>query len=78
MNRLRIEYHGRNAWATIRTPAGTYVCTVNRNDGSGSNPTKRQIADWRRRVRAVRDPLERGESNASGPESRHGAPNGAA
>ena len=61
MTRLRIHYHEQNAWATIRTRAGAYVCTVNRH-GTGPSPSKREIAEWRRRVRAVRDALERGQA----------------
>ena len=62
MTRLRIDYHERNAWATISTKSGAYVCTVNRH-GIDPSPSKREIAEWRRRVRAVRDALERGQAS---------------
>lgn len=56
--RLRIEFHPNNAWATIRTTKGDYVCTVN---SVGPSPrTRKDIARWRRRAPAVKDALEIG------------------
>jgi len=56
--KLRIEYHERNAWATIRTTEGTYVCTVNRI--GFMEESRKIVAAWRRRVRALRDALQSG------------------